>query len=244
MPKPCFKTPGSSNFAHMTVTSCDLRSCFLCTNCIPEWRELIATSKQTLSYKKGKNIFRAGDPVKGIFFLYEGSAKIYMPWGEQKELIIRFAKAGDILGYRGLIDSHTYPVSSDALEDAKACYISNDILEATIKTNPSFTQSLLKVYGRELQKAEKRMRDLVHMGVKGRIALALIEIAEIFGSGDDKFIALPIQRQDVAFYAGTTYETVFKFFAELIAKKIIQTSGKNIRINDPDALRQFVNYHS
>ena len=88
------------------------------------------------------------------------------------------------------------------------------------------------------------MRDLVHMGVKGRIALALIEIAEIFGSGDDKFIALPIQRQDVAFYAGTTYETVFKFFAELIAKKIIQTSGKNIRINDPDALRQFVNYHS
>lgn len=228
----------------MTVTSCNLSSCFLCTNCIPEWRQLIATSKQTLSYKKGRNIFREGDPVKGIFFLYEGSSKIYMHWGEQKELILRFAKAGDILGYRGLIDSHTYPVSADALEDAKVCYISNDVLEATIKTNPSFTQSLLQVYGRELQKAEKRMRDLVHMGVKGRIALALLEIAEIFGSRDDKFIALPIQRQDVAFYAGTTYETVFKFFAELIAMGTIHTSGKNIRINDPDALRKFVNYHS
>ncbi len=244
MYKQCFQTSGIFNFAAMTVTSCNLRSCFLCMNCIPEWRELIAISKQTFFYKKGKNIFRGGDPVNGIFFLYEGSAKIYMPWGDQKELILRFAKAGDIMGYRGLIDSHVYPISADALEDTKACYITNDILEATINTNPSFAHALLQVYGRELQKADKRMRDLVHMEVKGRVALALLEIAEIFGSNDDKFIALPIQRQDIAFYAGTTYETVFKFFAELIAKDILYTSGKNIRINDPEALRQFVKYHS
>lgn len=228
----------------MTATACDLRSCFLCTHSIPEWRELIAVRKQTIVYKKGKNIFREGDPVNGIFFLYEGSAKIYMHWGGQKELILRFAKAGDIMGYRGLIETHVYPVSADALEEAKACYIPNDLLEATLKTNPSFTHSLMQVYARDLQKAEKRMRDLVHMEVKGRISLALLEIEELFGLDKEKFIALPIQRQDIAFYAGTTYETVFKFFAELTNKNILYTSGKNIRINDAEALRQFVTYHS
>jgi CRP/FNR family transcriptional regulator len=228
----------------MAASTCDLRSCFLCTHCIPEWRELIAVGKQTIFYKKGKNIFRENDPVNGIFFLYEGSAKIYMHWGDQKELIIRFAKAGDIMGYRGLMEPHVYPVSADALEDAKVCYIPNDLLEATLKTNPSFTHCLMHVYARELQNAEKRMRDLVHMEVKGRIALALLEIAELFGVDGENFIALPIQRQDIAFYAGTTYETVFKFFSELTEKNILYTSGKNIRINDATSLKKFVTYHS
>lgn len=228
----------------MAATTCDLQSCFLCRNCIPAWRELIAAKKQTISYKKGKVIFREGDPVSGIFFLYEGSVKIYMHWGDQKELILRFAKAGDILGYRGLAGAQSYPISAEAMEDVKACYIPNDLLEATLKTNPSFTYALMQIYARDLQKTEKRMRDLVHMDVRGRIALALLEIADLFGSDDEKFIALPLQRQDIAFYAGTTYETVFKFFAELTNKNILHTSGKNIRINDPAALRKFVTYHS
>lgn len=228
----------------MQNTACDLKTCFLCSHCIPEWREMIAIKKRTTTYKRGKNIFREGDPVHGIFFLYEGSAKIYMHWGSEKELIIRFAKAGDILGYRGFGGLHVYPVSADALEDSKVCYIPNDLFEATLKTNPSFTLTLMKLYAAELQKAEKRMRDLVHMEVKGRLALALLEIADIFGSDAEQYIALPIQRQDIAFYAGTTYETVFKFFSELTQKNILHTSGKNIRINDSEALKQFITYHS
>lgn len=205
---------------------------------------MVAIRKQTIPYKKGKNIFREGNSVNGIFFLYEGSAKIYMQWGDQKELIIRFCKPGDVLGFRGIVGPHVYPVSADTLEDSKLCYIPMDFLEATLKMNPSFTYKLMHLYASELQKAEKRMRDLVHMDVKGRIALALLEIAEMFGPERDGFLSIPILRQDIAFYAGTTYETVFKFFNELTTQDIISTSGKNFRINDAAALKKFVSYHS
>jgi CRP/FNR family transcriptional regulator len=210
---------------------------------MPEWKEVVAVKKSTMLLKKGKTIFREGDLVKGIFFIYEGSAKIYMRWGGEKEHILRFARSGDILGHRGFGGDHHYPISASVMEDTKVCFIGDDFLSATLKVNSGFTNKLLEVFASDLQKAEKRMRDLAHMDVRGRISLALLEINEKFGVNKEKFISVPLLRQDIASYAGTTYETVFKFFTELTRRKIVTTDGKNIRINNPEALRKMINYH-
>lgn len=224
----------------MTKKSCDLKTCFLCRHSTVEWRQLTALKKTTIPFKKGASIFAEGAPVEGIYFLYEGSVKIHMKWGDSKELILRFAKQADILGYRGLGKKHIYPVSATALENCSACFIPNDFLEATLKASPAFTHALLEIYEDELQKAERRMRDLVHMDVKGRVALALTEIAEMFGTDREEFINLPILRQDIAAYAGTTYETVFKLLTDFSAKKMISTSGKQIRIDKPVEMKELI----
>jgi CRP/FNR family transcriptional regulator len=223
----------------MQEAACNVNSCFLCSFCIPAWKEAIALHKKTYQFKKGEDIFREGDPVKGIYFIYTGSVKVYKQWGEQKQLILRFAKAGDILGHRGLGGVVEYPIGATALEDSKACFISNDFLEATLKTNPELTYKLMHFYATELQKAEMRMRDLAHMEVKGSVAEALLELRNIFGVNHDQHIAATITRQDIASYAGTTYETVFKFFNELAEEKIIATNGKSIKINDSVRIQQF-----
>jgi CRP-like cAMP-binding protein len=226
-----------SSFARMLETSCHLDRCFLCRNCLPEWKQLIALKKKTFSFRKGRKIFIEGEPVKGIFFMYEGSVKVTMNWGEQKELILRFARQGDVLGHRGLGGHMVYPISAIALEDSKVCFIENDFLESSLVANASLAYQLMHVYASDLQKAEQRMRDLVHREVRERVVLALFEIAETFGTREDGFITLPITRQDIASYAGTTYETVFKFFTDLSNKNILTTSGKSIKINDKKSLQ-------
>jgi CRP-like cAMP-binding protein len=228
----------------MQKNECDLQTCFLCRFCIPEWKDAIAVKKTTLSFKKGEDIFREGEKVNGIYFLYSGAVKVHKQWTGQKELILRFGKTGDILGHRGIGASSIYPVGATALEETKACFISNQSLEATFKVDSNITHRFMLFYADELQKAEKRMRDLALMEVKGRIALALLEIADVFGTDKEKYIALAMNRQDIASYAGTTYETVFKFFNELTAKKIISTSGKRIKINQPTRLSDFITDHT
>ncbi|MBN9295976.1 MAG: Crp/Fnr family transcriptional regulator [Filimonas sp.] len=223
----------------MQLSTCDTKRCFLCTASIPEWRDVITARKETRIYKKGELIFTEGDKVSGIYFVYEGAVKVHTHWGEEKELIIRFSTTGDILGHRG-IAGEVYPVSATALEDTKVCFITNEFLEATMKTNPLFTQRLLQFYASELQKAERRMRNLAHMEVKGRIAETLLELQQIFGINKEKYIKLPITRQDISAHAGTTYETVFKFFTELTNANIITTSGKSIRINSEKKLRAYI----
>lgn len=225
----------------MPENPCNLDSCFLCKHCLSDWKEVIAIKKKTLHFKKGALIFKEGNPVEGIFFITAGAVKVHKQWGEQRELIVRFAKAGDVLGHRGFGSTQIFPVSATCLEDSQVCYIPNSLLESTLQTNPAFTYRLMQVYAIELQKAEKRMRDLALMEVKGRIALALLEIANLFGTDSEQYINLPISRQDIASYAGTTYETVFKLFTNLVAENIITSIGKRIKINNTIALQKLVN---
>jgi CRP-like cAMP-binding protein len=222
----------------MSQPSCDLSSCFLCRHSQPEWRQLIALQKQTKNFKRGERLFEEGTPVTGLYFILSGAVKMHKHWGD-KELIVRFAGGGDIVGLRGLGSPLAYPISATALEATKACFVSTDFLEACLRTNPALTYELLHFYATELQRTEQRMSSLVHMDVKGRIASAVIAVSQAFGMGEDGYLNISISRQDIASYAGTIYETVFKVFSEWIQSGIISTEGKKMRILDEVKLREF-----
>jgi CRP/FNR family transcriptional regulator len=223
----------------MQKSSCDISSCFLCKHCQPEWRHIISLQKQTYTFRKGETLFAEGSPVEGLFFILSGAVKMHKHWNGEKELIIRFANGGDIVGLRGLGSPLAYPITATALEPTKACFITTELLEASFKTNPALTYEVLHFYATELQRTEQRMSDLAHMDVKGRIAGALLAVQRSFGTGGDGFLNLAISRQDIASYAGTIYETVFKVFTEWRNTGVITTEGKRIRILKEDNLRAF-----
>src|SRR4051812_35420971 len=129
--------------------------------------------KKTPAFKKRQYIIQEGEEKKGKYFFYQGGIKEFKKYGTPKIRNLRFARTGDILGYRGLATEPIYPISATAVTPAELCFIPADFLETLLQTNVSFTYQLLRVYATELHKAEKRMRDLVHRDVKSRIALAL-----------------------------------------------------------------------
>jgi len=221
----------------MKKLDCGLDHCFLCRHAMPEWKKLTVDHKTSFLVKKGKPLFTMGQDVDGIYFLYSGVVKIHAPWTDGREMILRFARGGEMAGHRGLSGNFKYPVSATAVEDSMVCYIDNEFLELSLKSNPSLTYTFMNFYATELQKAEKRMRDLIHMDAKGRISQALIELLDTYGMHEDGCLALKLTRQDLSAYAGTTYETVFKLFTEWAVAGIITTGGKDIRINQPDILR-------
>ena len=215
---------------------CDLKSCFFCNTCSKEWLPAIEANKQTFEFRKGELIFKEGEPVKGIFFLYEGKAKIHKKWGNDKELIIRIANKGAVVGHRGLGHHSVYPVSGTALEHVTACYIDLEFFESTLKVNPIFTYELLLFFADELQESENRMRNLAHMPVKGRVAQALLTLKNKFGLTRDGFIDINLSRQDLASFTGTTYETIFRIMSDLSDEKIILLEQKSIRLLNEEKL--------
>lgn len=216
---------------------CDLKSCFLCKLCLREWLPAIEANKKTLHFKKGELIFKEGDEVKGIYFVFSGTVKVHTKWGKEKELITRFAKNGDIIGHRGLGDEIIYPVSGTALEAVTVCFISLDFFMSSLKVNYDFMYQLMLFFAAELKQSERKMRNLAHMPVKGRIAQALLLLKNKFGTIEDGHINIVLSRQDIASYAGTTYETVFRIMADLIEQEIITVDGKKITILNANALQ-------
>ncbi|RYZ93822.1 MAG: Crp/Fnr family transcriptional regulator, partial [Sphingobacteriaceae bacterium] len=153
-----------------------------------------------------------------------------------KELIIRFANNGKIFGHRGLGRNGVYPVSAAALEDTIVCYIDIEFFETTLKVNTDFTYKLLMFFASELGESERKMRNLAHMPVKGRVAEALIILKDQFGLTPEGFINIELSRQDLASFSGATYETVFRVINELVNEKLISLAGKSIMITNHGGL--------
>lgn len=210
--------------------NCDLKSCFLCKRCLKEWLPAIDANRKNFVVKKGEVIFSEGDPVTGIYFVYTGKVKVHKKWGSEKELIVRIAQSGAILGHRGLGDQTIYPVSATALEPGVVCYIDMEFFKTTLKVNNNFTTDLMMFFASELQISERKMRNLAHMPVKGRVAQSLLTFKQQFGITPQGFIDIELTRQDLASYTGATYETVFRTINELIAEQLITASGKRIAI--------------
>ena len=154
---------------------CDLKSCFFCTLCLKDWLPAIDANRKTYHYKKGEIIFKEGHPVTGVYFVYQGKVKVHKQWGD-KELIIRFANQGQIFGHRGLGHNNVYPISGTALEPTEACFIDIDFFSTTLKVNHEFLYNLMLFFADDLQESERRMRNLAHMPVRGRLAQALVAL--------------------------------------------------------------------
>jgi CRP/FNR family transcriptional regulator len=208
----------------------------MCQGCQPEWLQAIDVNRKVIHFKKGENLFREGDTVKGMYFIYSGLVKVHKKWRDDKELILRFAKQGAIVGHRGLGSDTIYPVSATVLTNTDICFVDLNFFMSTLKVNPGYLFELMMFFAVELKESERRMRNLAHMNTKGRIIQSLINLNKKFGSDEDGFVDIEISRQDFASYAGTTYETLFKIMNELVEERLIQISGKKIKIVDESKL--------
>lgn len=221
---------------------CPLDRCVLCRSCSPAWTGQIAASHQVFHYQKGQTIFSEGKELRGLYFIYCGAVKVHQSWGPGNEFILRFAVSGDVLGHRAQGSGAASPISATALERTTVCYLDNEFLETTIKANPSFVHSMMLLYAAELQNAEKRMRNLAMMPVKSRVAEALFAIREVLGADKQGYFRIPVTRIDIACYAGTTYEAVFRLLSTWATEGLVTTAGKKIRIDDEEKLRALIHY--
>lgn len=215
---------------------CDMQRCLMCQLALKEWKPAIAAHKKNFVAKKNEVIICEGEPVTGIYFVYSGNVKVHKKWGD-KELIVRFADKGKIFGHRGLgTTSAVYPISATALEETELCFIPADFFVSTLKVNHELAFSLMMFYADELQESEKKMRNLALMPVKSRLAVALLHLKAQFGMDTTGCIDIDLSRQDLAAFAGATYETVFRTINEMVQENLVVLSGKRICISEETSL--------
>ena len=211
----------------------------MCKSCKPEWLKAIDVNRNLIHYKKGESIFHEGDTVNGMYFVFSGLVKVHKKWSNNKELVLRFAKVGAIVGHRGLGGDTIYPVSATALAASDICFIDLDFFMATLKVNPDYLFELMMFFAAELKESEKRMRNIAHMNTKGRIGQSLLTLQDKFGTDTDGFINIEISRQDLASYSATTYETLFKIMNELAEENAIYIDSKRTKLLDKPKLLEY-----
>ena len=144
-------------------TSCS--SCIIRTH--PLFRHLgeeelqdISLNKITETYKRGSIVYREGNRMKGFYCVQSGIVKIYKTGFDGKEQIVRFAKPGDLIGYRSVVSNEAACTTAELLQDGTLCHIPTDILFHLVKTNGNFAVELMKLTCKELGEANAYIMDV------------------------------------------------------------------------------------
>lgn len=203
----------------------------------PDTKTEISANKGCNLYKKGQIVFYEGNSPYGIYCVNKGKIKIYKISESGKEQIVRFAKEGDILGYRSLISGQQYRASGEALTDAIICFIPREILFNLIEKDRPFSLRFMKFLCAELGDAENRMLNLSQKPVTERLAEVLLILKEKFGvEPDNKTIKVSLTREDLANFVGTATETIVRLLKELKEKELIDVDGRKIKLLDVNGL--------
>lgn len=230
--------------AQPSCLSCTVNDCFI-KLCNSKEIELIDNTKYFTYFRKGRRIISEGHMIIGLYFVSSGKVKVTTSWAGEKEQIIRFAKTGDILGYRGFGTNKVkhYLISVTALEDSLICFIEESLLNELLMKNNCLSNHLMHFYADELIKTEMRTKVVSQKPVRERVAISLIQLYNIFGidGGIHKIIDVDLSRQELADFVSTTRENVSNFISEFKREGLIDTNEKRIIITNYDKLFRLCN---
>lgn len=207
-----------------------------------DWRKRIKDSCITHNFAADEVIFEEGAPADQLYIVRKGKAKVFSTFGPGSSRILRFARDGQVLGHRGIGEDCTYTVSATALEDSTVDAIPMSTFLDALRSNPALGFHFMLFLAEELRRTEAQAKAMFNLSVEQRVAKALLATARCFGfEPDDRtLLAFTPSRQDLADYAGATYESTIRALTTLQRKKLVKTVGRELRILDRSGLENLL----
>jgi CRP/FNR family transcriptional regulator len=204
--------------------------------------EMITGSKWCACYKKGQSVFVENSYPHGIYCINEGKVKVSKMGETGKEQIVRFAKGGDVLGYRALLSADKYEASATALEDCNICFIPKDILFRLVEDNTAMSFRLMQLLAKDLKGAEERLTHTAQKPIRERVAESLLFIKRTYGTETDgETINVQLSREEIANLVGTTTESTIRTLSDFNKENVIELNGKKIKIVNSKKLLAIAN---
>jgi CRP-like cAMP-binding protein len=192
-------------------------------------------------FKRGTIIYEEGSRIPGFFCVHKGIIKIYKTGFDGKEQIIRFAKKGDIMGFRSTLARERACTTAKVIEDASIILVTADMVIHLVKTNGEFAYDLLRIACNELGEANDYITDIAQKTVRERLAEVLIHLRKEFDLDNDKFLRISLTREELANIVGTATESVIRLLSEFKQDKLIELHGRRIKILDEKLLTKIGN---
>lgn len=220
---------------------CPVTDCFVLKYCPEDWYFSIRDKITLGSYGKGQKVIFKGSPVQWICIVHTGKLKIYNENNHGREVILRLAKAGDIIGYSAMGDKLIYSSSASAIEDTSVCFIPKNVFLELVMSNPEVTGHIMMHLLEELRKAEVRINNLALYSVKQRIANVLLMMNELREDKTSGF-NVALTRREIADYAATSPEETSRIISSFSKEGIVRVDKKKNKmfLLKPEELQRLI----
>ena len=187
---------------------------------------------------KGEVLFAEGEPGDRMYVIVEGKVKLGQASGDGRESLLAVLGPAEMFGELSLFDPGARRLTATALTDAIVLGLGNDQLRPWLAGRPEVAAALLQALARRLRRTNEAMADLVFSDVPGRVAKALIELGEKFGTitTDGLMVAHDMTQEELAQLVGASRETVNKALADFVQRGWIRLESRQVLILDVERL--------
>lgn len=190
--------------------------------------------KYEVQFNAGETIFKQGTSLTHLACVIEGLVKIYIEGYNKKNLLLKFARSGDLIGGPGLLVDSMHHYSAAAVEDTRTCFIDAQFFSKVLKTNPELCLSLIKRINESAIVNFDRMVTYTQKQMPGRTAEMLLYLYKNIYKTNPFY--LTVSRQDMADLASMTKESMIRIIKEFKDAGILFLEGNQVRILNEKAL--------
>lgn len=205
--------------------------------------ESVSTNKVMNHYRKGQTLYFQGNPAFGLYCINSGKVKISKIGADGKEIILRIAGPGDVLGHQNLYSNDNYTATATVIEESSVCFLDKKFILSKINADPSIAMNVIRKLSDEMAAFEARNAAMSHKSVRERLAELLLILKNTYGISEHGRYRLDIKltREEMASMVGTANETIIRFISEFKEEGILEQEGKVIYIMNEDKLKRTAN---
>lgn len=199
--------------------------------------------KSTATYPKGALLFMEKQDARGAYVLCEGEVKLSICSSEGKTLIMRVAKAGEILGLMAALSDGLYEVTAETLRPCQVAFIRREDFQRFVAKHPEASQGVVRQMSMQYQAACEQLRTVgLSASAQEKLArLLLTWSAGIQQTKEGTRIKLPLTHEEIAEFIGTTRETVTRTLSDFKERHLVSIQGSTLMIPNREALESYAN---
>jgi CRP/FNR family transcriptional regulator, cyclic AMP receptor protein len=183
--------------------------------------EAISESVVKRRFRRGELMIERGRKSNSLFILLTGRARVVASDERGREVILAVLEAGDYIGEMSLIDSEPHSATVRAEVQTDVLTLSRTDFARCLPENSSLSYAIMRGLVHRLRNADRQIESLALLDVYGRVARALMEMAD--DDHGEKIIRTKVSRQDLAKHVGASREMVSRVMKDLEERGLIAT---------------------
>ena len=206
-----------------------------------EQLDRIQKKGRRIKLKPRSMLFHQGAPAQSCFMVNRGRLKLTKLNEKGKEVILRYIGSGELTAAIAVLKDGAYPVTAEAIEESEVVGWDKPTMVDLMRQYPDIAINLLGIVLERIEDIQHRYLEVCTEHVDQRIARSLLRLMRRAGSKTSRGIRIniPLSRQNIAEYSGTTLYTVSRTLSAWEKRGWVQSSREQILITDPHALVLF-----
>ncbi|KAB0581819.1 Crp/Fnr family transcriptional regulator [Ideonella dechloratans] len=185
-----------------------------------EQAQLVADGVVKRRYRRGELVVEQGKKSNALFILLNGRARVLTADERGREVILAVLEAGDYVGEMSLIDNQPHSASVRCEIQCDMLILGRSEFARCLPENSSLSYAIMRGLVTRLRSADRQIESLALLDVYGRVARALLDMAE--DDNGDKVIRGKVSRQDLAKIVGASREMVSRVMKDLTERGVIE----------------------